>query len=68
MEPEKDPAGMVQALNFRGGGGWGHGVGMCQMGSIGRAESGQTFREILEHYYNGPQLKKLYDKSSLGQP
>jgi len=33
------------------GGGWGHGVGLCQQGSCGRAKSGQSYTEILSHYY-----------------
>lgn len=44
---------------FRGGG-WGHGVGMCQMGAIGRAEQGQDHRAILRHYYGGAELIRLY--------
>ncbi|HEX9766675.1 MAG TPA: SpoIID/LytB domain-containing protein [Nitriliruptorales bacterium] len=35
------------------GRGWGHGVGMSQFGAYGRAEDGQTYREILAAYYNG---------------
>lgn len=35
------------------GGGWGHGVGMCQEGAAGRARAGQDYRTILEHYYPG---------------
>lgn len=42
------------------GGGWGHGVGMCQIGAIGRAEHGQSFREILAHYFQGSELVKIY--------
>jgi peptidoglycan hydrolase-like amidase len=42
------------------GGGWGHGVGMCQMGAIGRAERGQGHREILGHYYGGARTVRLY--------
>ncbi len=42
------------------GAGWGHGVGLCQMGAIGRAKSGATFKEILEHYYQGAKVTKLY--------
>lgn len=42
------------------GGGWGHGVGMCQMGAVGRAERGQTYREILAHYYNGAEVLRIY--------
>ncbi len=67
INQEKDANGLVQALHFKGGG-WGHGVGMCQMGAIGRAEAGQSFRQILDHYYNRPALKKLYEKSSLATP
>ena len=42
------------------GGGWGHGVGMCQTGSTGMGAAGQTHQQILEHYYPGSQLKSLY--------
>jgi SpoIID/LytB domain protein len=42
------------------GGGWGHGVGMCQMGAIGRAEHGQSYRDILGHYFQGSELVKVY--------
>jgi len=42
------------------GGGWGHGVGMCQTGAIGMAEYNKSFKEILNHYYTNSKLKKLY--------
>ena len=42
------------------GAGWGHGVGMCQSGAVGRAFSGQKFNEILEHYFPGAELKNVY--------
>lgn len=42
------------------GGGWGHGVGMCQMGAIGRAGAGQGYREILVAYYVGAAVTRLY--------
>lgn len=35
------------------GRGWGHGVGMCQDGAVGRAKAGQSFRQILAAYYPG---------------
>jgi stage II sporulation protein D len=38
------------------GKGYGHGVGMCQMGAIGRARAGQKFDSILKTYYKGTQL------------
>ncbi|MEO1483022.1 MAG: SpoIID/LytB domain-containing protein [Myxococcota bacterium] len=45
------------------GGGWGHGVGMCQLGAIGRAESGHDYRSILRHYYNGAVTVPVYGTS-----
>jgi SpoIID/LytB domain protein len=42
------------------GGGFGHGVGMCQLGAIGMAEAGKTHPQILEHYYRGTHLHRLY--------
>jgi SpoIID/LytB domain protein len=48
---------------FRGGG-WGHGVGMCQVGAIGRAEQGQSYREILRHYFNGAEVVRLYSSEA----
>lgn len=43
------------------GGGFGHGVGLCQMGAIGRAEAGQKAEEIVGFYYSGAQVRKLYE-------
>ena len=40
--------------------GWGHGVGMCQQGACGMALLGKKMREILEFYYNGATLEKMY--------
>lgn len=42
------------------GAGFGHGVGMCQMGAIGMAEAGKPATEILGHYYRGTHAHKLY--------
>lgn len=41
------------------GTGFGHGVGMCQMGVRARAQAGQSFQEILSHYYQGITLEKF---------
>lgn len=49
----------INGFSFDGVG-WGHGVGMCQMGAIGRAEAGHSHHAILSHYYNGAQVKLLY--------
>jgi len=53
------PGGAPAEFVFRGGG-WGHGVGMCQTGAIGMAEAGKSHLEILQHYYPGSVLKPLY--------
>jgi stage II sporulation protein D len=42
------------------GAGWGHGVGMCQWGAIGRARAGQTAREIISTYYPGTRIERSY--------
>ena len=41
------------------GSGWGHCVGLCQIGAAVMAYSGYNFRQILEHYYPGSQLEKI---------
>jgi stage II sporulation protein D len=51
--------GRPTAWSFTGGG-WGHGVGICQTGAIGRAEAGQAYRQILKHYFSGAQVAKIY--------
>ena len=43
------------------GAGWGHGVGLCQIGAAMMAEKGYGYKDILEHYYRNTQLKKLYN-------
>lgn len=46
------------------GRGYGHGVGMCQMGAIGRARAGQSFGEILDAYYTGSYIATVKVKKS----
>jgi stage II sporulation protein D len=41
------------------GRGFGHGVGMCQVGAYGMAQRGHTYREILTHYYSGVELGRV---------
>ena len=41
------------------GGGWGHGVGMCQLGAAAMADKGWSAERILEHYYPGTELITL---------
>ncbi|KAA3618579.1 MAG: SpoIID/LytB domain-containing protein [Calditrichaeota bacterium] len=42
------------------GAGWGHGVGLCQIGALGMALNGYESSEIIQHYYPGCELVKLY--------
>ena len=42
------------------GAGWGHGVGLCQIGAAVMASKGYTYREILRHYYPGTALGRFY--------
>jgi stage II sporulation protein D len=41
------------------GSGFGHGIGMCQMGALGRAAAGQSYARILAAYYPGTELAAL---------
>lgn len=41
------------------GRGFGHGVGLCQRGAIARAQAGQPFHTIIQHYYSGVRLDRL---------
>ena len=53
-----DPDG-VDRYTFYGKG-WGHGVGMCQVGAYGLARQGWTYEQILKAYYTGIELTKMY--------
>jgi stage II sporulation protein D len=54
LTPPKQEAGWLFT-----GRGWGHGVGLCQVGSYGMAQRGHTYREILYHYYTGVELSRV---------
>lgn len=43
------------------GAGWGHGVGLCQIGAAMMGEQGCTFDRILSHYYKKAEIKRLYE-------
>jgi stage II sporulation protein D len=51
--------GRVAELSLVGGG-WGHGVGMCQVGAMARARAGQGYGEVLGWYYPGTTITRLY--------
>lgn len=42
------------------GAGWGHGVGLCQIGAAVMGENGYSYRQILRHYFRDTQLTNLY--------
>lgn len=43
------------------GKGWGHGVGLCQIGAAVMGEEGKKYSEILLYYYRGAEIKKIYE-------
>ena len=42
------------------GAGWGHGVGLCQIGAAVMGEQGYAYDEILKHYYQGINIERIY--------
>ena len=58
-EVVSSPDGRLTRLTVRGLG-YGHGVGMCQWGAIGRARAGQDFRTILRTYFPGTTVARVY--------
>jgi len=42
------------------GAGWGHGVGLCQIGAAVMGEKGYNYKDILMHYFRGAELIKVY--------
>ena len=42
------------------GAGWGHGVGLCQIGAAVMGEKGFKYKDILLHYYKGAKVEKMY--------
>ena len=49
----------TEGFKFKGYG-WGHGVGMSQYGALNLAEHGYDYEKILNHYYKGTEIKRLY--------
>ena len=43
------------------GAGWGHGVGLCQIGAAVMGAQGYNYREILQHYFKGSKITKIYE-------
>jgi stage II sporulation protein D len=59
VDAERDATGMPTRFSFSGAG-WGHGVGLCQIGAAVMAARGRTAEEIVLHYFQGASLQKLY--------
>ena len=59
IERKLDSEGRTVGFEFTGRG-WGHGVGLCQVGAYGLAKQGLTYAQILKAYYTGIELTKLY--------
>lgn len=59
IDRKYDEAGRLVAFTFTGRG-WGHGVGMCQVGAYGLARQGLTYDKILKAYYTGIDLTRMY--------
>ena len=59
IDREYDDSGRVTEFVFTGRG-WGHGVGMCQVGAYGLAKQGWTSEQILKAYYSGIELTRIY--------
>ncbi len=59
LSREYNPDGSIASFTFHGRG-WGHGVGLCQVGAFGMARAGRSYEEILKTYYQGVQIRKAY--------
>jgi stage II sporulation protein D len=52
---EVNPDGSIASFTFHGRG-WGHGVGLCQVGAFGMARAGHSYEEIIKTYYKGVEI------------
>ena len=59
IERQRNDRGEIVKFDLIGAG-WGHGVGLCQVGATVMAQMGHDSRDILEHYYKGATIIKLY--------
>ncbi len=60
VRPQNPDANGIPTAWELHGAGWGHGVGLCQIGAAVMATRGYSYREILAHYFRGAELTKLY--------
>jgi stage II sporulation protein D len=59
VDREYGPDGSISHFVFSGKG-WGHGVGLCQIGAFRLAQKGASYEDILKKYYRGISLQKAY--------
>ncbi len=59
IDREYDETNNISHFTFRGKG-WGHGVGLCQVGAVGMARAGAGYKDILKKYYQGIKISKIY--------
>jgi stage II sporulation protein D len=59
LDKEHDAGGRTSHYVFAGKG-WGHGVGLCQVGASRMAQSGSDYREILKKYYQDIKISRYY--------
>ena len=67
VERQELNADGVPARFILHGRGWGHGVGLCQIGAAVMGEQGYTYEQILNHYYRGAEIKALPSPSLTGR-
>ena len=60
VQTEPSPTGPAPARFILHGQGWGHGVGMCQIGAAVMAAEGHPYDDILHHYYPGAEITRKY--------
>lgn len=60
IHPIKAERGIPGAFHLKGRG-WGHGVGMCQIGAAVMASRGKSCEDILHHYFTNVKINRLYD-------
>ncbi len=59
IDRDYDQNGKIEKFIFSGKG-WGHGVGLCQVGAYGMARKGANYKQILKKYYKGIKIEKIY--------
>ena len=61
VEKEGEENGVPAKFVLKGAG-WGHGVGLCQIGAAVMGDKGYNYRQILQHYFINSEITELYSK------